>query len=88
MSEVQIKIEIQDDRGGIQKRAVLAVPEDITRDELLGALAGRYSPLVNDRSSVLVDWPANKPATGRIVTDGALVVVRPRSSGVRFIDEE
>jgi hypothetical protein len=88
MAEVQIKVEIQDAVGGMQKRAVLAVPTDITREELVGALAEKYPSLSKERLSVMVEWPENKPATGHLVTEGALVVVKPRSSGVRFIGEE
>ena len=88
MAEVQIKVEIQDGSGNMQKRAVLAVPEDITRSELVSALVTRYPSLKNERISVLVDWPEDKPASERMVTDDALVIVRPRSSGVRFLAEE
>ena len=86
MSEVQIKVEIQDTNGSTQKRAALAVPDDITREELVSALTKRYPELAKDRLSVLVEWAEGKPATGKLVADGALVVVKPRSSGVRFLD--
>ena len=88
MSDVQIKIEIQDSGSSVKKRATLSVPEDITQKELLNALTNRYKALVTERSSVLVEWPSSKAATGRLVTDGALVIIRPRSLGVRFLDED
>lgn len=88
MADVQIKVEVQNSSGNVQKRATLAVPDDITKGELLSALADRYSKLVDARSSILVEWPANTSASGRFITNGALVIVRPRSSGVRFLDEE
>lgn len=87
MTEVQIKVEIQDSNGSTQKRASLAVPEDITREELVSALTKKYPELGRDRLSVMVEWPEGKPATNKLVTDGALVVVKPRSSGVRFLEE-
>ena len=88
MGEVQIKIEVQDGNGQVKKRAALAVPEDITREELLGAVSSKYSSIVDKRSSLLIDWSTGKPASTRLVTDGTLVIVRPRSSGVRWLDEE
>lgn len=88
MAEVQIKVEIQDASGSTQTKAALAVPEDITREELISALTKKYSHLANERLSVMVEWPEKRAATGKLVTEGALVVVKPRSSGVRFLGEE
>lgn len=88
MDEVQIKVELQDASGSSRVRAALAVPADITREELVGALTRKYPFLSNERLSVMVEWPENRPATGNLVTEGAFVVVRPRSSGVRFLGEE
>lgn len=88
MAEVQIMVEIQNANGVAQARAALAVPDDITREELMSALVQKYSSLSNERLSVMVEWPDSKPATGRLITEGAYVIVRPRSTGVRFLGEE
>jgi hypothetical protein len=87
--EVQIKIDIQDTNGHTKKRLTVAVPEDITQAELVRGLSENYSSLFGDgRVSVFVDWPSNLQATGKFVVDGANVIIRPRSSGMRIISEE
>ena len=88
MAEVKIKVEIQDTNGSLRTRAVLAVPDDITRDELVGALKQQYPDLAKDKLAISVDWHDNKPATGKFLAEGDLVFVKPRSSGVRFLGEE
>ena len=87
--DVQIKIEIQNAKGGVEKRLTVEVPEDITRNELIDGIRDALPSNISEKQfSVLVDLPDGKPITGRLVTEGALVIVRPRSSGLRIIKEE
>jgi hypothetical protein len=87
--DVQIKIEIQNSKGGIEKRLTVEVPEDITRSELIDGIRGSLPSGLSDKQfSVLIDLPEGRPITGSIVSEGAIVIVRPRSSGLRIIKEE
>lgn len=86
--EVQIRVEIQDTSGKTEKRLRIGVPEDITQGELISGLREHYPNVIPARVSVYVEFPDNRPSTGNLITEGALIIIRPRSSGIRVIDEE
>ena len=91
MAEINIKVEIQDASGKIQKRVTLAVSDSITKADLSAGLKSHYGELLgDDKFDILIDPPDNRPLMGKLVTDGARVIARPRSSSsiFRVVSEE
>ncbi|HAW52079.1 MAG TPA: hypothetical protein DCX54_07110 [Flavobacteriales bacterium] len=91
MAEVNIKVEIQDASGKIRKRVTLAVSDSITKSDLSAGLKSHFSDILgDDKLDILVDPPDNRPLMGKLVSDGARVIARPRSSSsiFRIIDED
>lgn len=78
--EVKITVEIQDESGQVQKKVIIGVPDDISKNELVKWTRENYSSLVRDSNlSVLVDWD-NQSASGNLLTNGSRVIIRPRST--------
>ncbi|MCX6064949.1 MAG: hypothetical protein NT121_04245 [Chloroflexi bacterium] len=91
MAEARITIEIQDAKGIVQKTAVIAVPEDISRNEIVNWAREKYPHALKDPNlSVFVDWDENQPGSGKLVSEGSRVVIKPRStlSSIRVIEEK
>ena len=89
--EVQIKVEIQDTDGKVRKRVTLAVSDDITNAELKRGLKSQFGNILKDsKFDVFVEPQENRSLFGSLVSEGARVIVRLKSSSSMFrvVDEE
>ena len=85
--EIQMKIELQDAAGQSLKELVVGVPEDITARELLEGLHINYPNYVKKKSSIFMELPDNKPVSSRLITDGIKIIVRPKTTEFKIIEE-
>lgn len=85
MAEVQIKLEIQDEKGSILKRVTIAVTENITKAQLIAGIKSNFGNLINsDDIEIFIDVPDDRPLLGKSVAEGSRVIVRPKSSASYF----
>ena len=88
--EIQVRIEIQDSDGKTQKRLIVSVPEDITKQELVEGMRSYFPTLPDVNIDVLIEPKENHPLAGKHLAEGAIIILRPRStkSLFRVIKEE
>ena len=85
MAEVQIKVEIQDVEGSVRKRVTLAVSPDITRSELIKGLKSQFGDILGKKKlDIFIAPQKDGPLLGKLVSEGALVIVRPKSPASIF----
>lgn len=85
MAEVQIKLEIQDEKGSAVKRVTIAVSESITKAQLTAGIKSNFGDLFKSEDiEVLFDIPDNHPILGKTIAEGTRVIARPKSSASFF----
>jgi hypothetical protein len=84
MAELQVRVEIQDADGKVQKRLTVAVPDDIRRDEFISGLRSRIpANMQNDQLDIYAQWTQ----ANTLLTNNSLVIIKPRSTEMRILEE-
>lgn len=85
--DIQVEVEIQDENGRPGRRLTISVPSDMTGEELVEELRRQIPTMFKEKRYTALVESSNRPI-GSPLGDGATILIKPKSGGVRIIKDE